>query len=107
MHSDRGSQGGFNWSTQRLDQEVVARWPTASKALPRLLKRCAAIGKSQETAVREMDAVSSTAFSYGDHLVQLLSDDIELFRLAQAAVNTWRPGAHQLIFAAAGATWSA
>lgn len=54
-----------------------------------------------------MDAVSSTAFSYGDHLVQLLSDDIELFRLAQAAVNTWRPGAHQLIFAAAGATWSA
>jgi putative transposase len=27
IHSDRGYQGGFNWSSQHLDQEV-ARWPT-------------------------------------------------------------------------------
>jgi putative transposase len=27
VHSDRGSQGGFNWSSQHLDREV-ARWPT-------------------------------------------------------------------------------
>jgi transposase InsO family protein len=26
VHSDRGSQGGFNWSSQHLDQEVW-RWP--------------------------------------------------------------------------------
>jgi putative transposase len=26
VHSDRGSQGGFNWSSQHLDREVW-RWP--------------------------------------------------------------------------------
>lgn len=59
-----------------------------------MLKRCAAIRESQEAGFREMKVASPpTAFRYGDNLVQSLSDDIELFRLAQAAVNTWRPGA--------------
>lgn len=61
-------------------------------AVQAMLKRSAAIGKSQQAALREMHAVGSTAFRYGDQLVQLLRDDIELFRLAQAAVATWRPG---------------
>lgn len=65
-----------------------------SEAVEAMLKRFAAIRESQEAGLREMEVASPpTAIRYGDYLVQSLIDDIELFRLAQAAANTWRPDA--------------
>ncbi|TVS21811.1 hypothetical protein EKI51_10670 [Corynebacterium sanguinis] len=32
MHSDRGAQGGFKWSSQHLDRGGVQRWPRSDPA---------------------------------------------------------------------------
>jgi len=44
-HSDRGSQGGFNWSSQQLEEEEL-RWPQGGSAalIGRCVRRCARQG---------------------------------------------------------------
>jgi putative transposase len=57
-HSDRGAQGGFNWSSQHLNHEGVVLWRDRSRVRPigRCVLRCGHLGGPRSTGGRSSSA---------------------------------------------------